>query len=327
MTTGQPASRRNVSTVGRVARGHKLKRGPVFPGHIELSSHLETGALSFYDLFGVRPRKEAILRKKFKPGIFEGITHKQYHSLPYCSSSYLERLRECPAKAKIPRTDTPQMAFGRAVHCYVLEGEQAFRDGFVVLDHDLNMRTKAGKEEYAKVQGENPGKEIVVFDDFKKIEEIWGVLSAHPYASRLLMQGKSEQSVFWTDPETLIDCKARPDRVPAGDHGVIIDLKTTRDSEQWSFERDCLKLGYYRKAAMYVEGFNLVSSTQVDAFVFIVCETTPPYPVEVYALPSWRLEQGRMEYHALLEIERSCRQANHWPAWRYSSIRTLYEEC
>lgn len=264
-------------------------------------------------------------KEKFKTGIFDGISHRDYHSMPCVSSTYLERLRECPAKAQVPRTDSPQMAFGRAFHCYVLEGPGEFAKNFVVIDREINLRTKAGKAEYDEIKSSNPGRELVSMDDHQRILDMWDVISSHPCAAPLLMQGKSEQSVFWTDPDTLINCKARPDRVPAGDRGVMVDLKTARSSEQKQFEFECSRLGYYRRAAMYVEGFNLVSSSKVDAFVFIVCESAPPYPVEVFALPEWKLQQGRAEFHGSMELEYRCRQAQHYPPWRYNKIKTLYE--
>ena len=131
-------------------------------------------------------------------------------------------------------------------------------------------------------------------------------------------------SVFWTDEKTGLPCKCRPDRIPAGDHGVILDLKSVRSADIHAFTSACMTYGYAREAGMYIEGFNAVSNAKVDAFVFICVEKEPPYRTEVYTLEDLFIEYGRKEFHRLINIEAECRKNDLWPHWKNQEIRNLY---
>ena len=67
-----------------------------------------------------------------REGIFSDIPAEEYHSIPAVSNSYLQRLNRVPAAAKIEQEDTGTLLFGRAFHCLLLEGEEAFYSLFAV---------------------------------------------------------------------------------------------------------------------------------------------------------------------------------------------------
>lgn len=249
-----------------------------------------------------------------EPGIFPNISHDEYHKMTdIVSNSYLGRLDKCPAAAKVAQRDTVAMAFGRAFHSFVLDGIDAFERDYLVAARKNKMKVETFE-----------GRTVITPEELTDIEAMYGAIAAHPIAAKLLMEGRSEMSVFWTDEKTGLPCKCRPDRIPDGDHGVILDLKKVRSAEIHAFLSQCMSLGYGREAGMYIEGFNAVSNAKVDAFVFICVEDDPPYRVEVYTLEDLFIEYGRQEFRRLITIEAECRKKIFYPNWKHEEIRTLY---
>jgi exodeoxyribonuclease VIII len=257
-------------------------------------------------------------------GLFPDIKHKVYHAMgDIVSNSYLGRLDKCPANAKIPMPDTPTLIFGRAFHSIVLDGLESFHKNFAVLP-DTDRRTKEGKAAYALFCEESGDKDIISVADYEILAEMFSAIAVHPIASKLMLEGRSEMSVFWTDLETGLPCKFRPDRIPDGEHGVILDLKSVRDADVHAFTRAVVNYGYAREAAFYIDGFNAVSSAKVDAFIFICVEKEKPYRTEVYVLDELFVEDGRREYRRLMQVEAECRKNQFWPNFQYSEIMPIF---
>jgi hypothetical protein len=258
------------------------------------------------------------------PGIYSDIPAEAYHAMTdYVSKSYLKKLDKCPAAARVPQEDTPAMAFGRASHVYLLEGPEMFFQECAVLPSGINKRTTAGKEEWAQFEAANQGKTLVSGDDFLKLVEMKKALNAHPFASKLLAEGVSEQSVFWQDAEINILMKCRPDRIPDGGKGVLVDLKTCACAGEYEFCRDVVKYGYAMQAAIYLDGLNAVTGNEYDAFCFIALCKEPPYQTEVYILDAVFIQYGRDEYKRLLRIEAECRRTGIYPNYNNSGVSTL----
>lgn len=262
-----------------------------------------------------------------EPGIHSDIPASAYHAMTdYVSKSYLKRLDKCPAAAKVPQEDTPAMAFGRASHVFLLEGEEAFIKECAVIPAGIDRRTKAGKEDWAHFEAMNQGKTIITAEEFRKIIEMRQALQKHPFAPKLLADGVSEQTVIWMDAETGLPCKCRPDRIPSGNKGVLVDLKTCSCAAEYEFCRDVVKYGYAMQAALYLDGLNTVTGNEYDAFCFIALSKEPPYQTEVYILDGEFIQYGRDEYRRLLAIELKCRASGVWPNYEgVGNLITLFK--
>lgn len=245
-------------------------------------------------------------------GLYPNISHAEYHGIEAVSNSYLTKINHCPASAKIDQEDTPALIFGSAFHALVLEGQEAFDNRFVVAP-EINRRTKAGQAEYAEFCTQNEGKAVIGKDDYNLMIDMLNAVIRHPFACRVLSEGRSEMSVFWEDEETGIYCKCRPDRVPDGDYGVIVDVKTTISAKQKAFENSCIKYGYDRQAAMYLDGYNAATKSNVDSFIFIAVEKTVPFMVGCYAISETDIAVGRIKYQELMKKELGYRERNEWP--------------
>jgi len=258
-----------------------------------------------------------------EPGLYKQISHDDYHALEYVSNSYLGRLNKCPASSQVASEDTAAMQFGRAFHLCVLE-PKLFEPQIAVFPDGIDRRTKDGKAAYADFLESSKGKTVISATDQQTIFNMALSIYNHPFAKTVILEGRSEMTVIWQDKQTGLMCKARPDRIPDGDHGVLLDLKSCTDASPDAFTRSVRKYGYDRQAGMYIEGYNAVCNGKVDAFIFIAVEKSEPYRVECYTLEdTWR-EFGRSEFHRLLEKELKCRE-NGYPHYEDAGLQTLYQ--
>ena len=256
-------------------------------------------------------------------GVFSDISFRAYRELPAVSNSYLSRLNHCPAAALIEQEDTPAMAFGRALHCLALEGRAEFETRYAVAPK-CDKRTKAGKELFAAFCADNAGKECINCDDVEVMHAMALAILAHPFAKQLLEQGLSEQTVIWQDEETGLWCKCRPDRIPTNADGVFIDLKTTSNAAERAFQGQVNSLGYFRQAAMYMEGLFHATGSVYKHFAFIAVEKEPPYRVEVYTLDDEYMGFGYDDYHILLREEKKYRDSGFYPNYQNAGAIELY---
>lgn len=257
-------------------------------------------------------------------GIYFNLSSKEYHALPpeIVSNSYLSRLNSCPAKAKIPQAETPAMIIGRSAHTLILEGEASWWAQFVVAP-EVDKRTKEGRELCKAFIKDNPDKDIIDTEDYIAILGMAEAVYNHPFAKELLNKGISESTIIWKDEETGILCKCRPDRTPADNKGVLVDLKTTQDAS--AFGRAVMSYGYARQAAFYTEAVNKITGQKYDAFAFIVVEKEPPYRVEVYVLDAEYMNWGFNENHRLLRLEKDCREKNFYPHYQNAGAQDLFK--
>ena len=251
-------------------------------------------------------------------GIYN-ILFGQYLALDRVSNSFLNRLSKVPALAKIKTEATPAMTFGTAFHSFILEPDKFSHQ--VAVCPKCDKRTKAGKETFSDFTTESAGKVVISIDEFEAIQSMRKSISRHPAASRLLSEGIAEQSVLFTDHDTGIECKARPDWITS--ENVVVDLKTTRDASEYGFLRSVLNFRYYQQAAMYLDALNIVSDTEYTEFVFVAIEVAPPFRVETYSLSTEFLEFGYREYHKLLGMEKRFRELDFYPNYANEGIVEL----
>lgn len=258
-------------------------------------------------------------------GIYADIQHNQYHSMTdYVSNSYLSKLNKCPAAAKVPQEATAALTFGTAFHCYVLEGETVFFNQFAIAP-DCDKRTKEGKALFADFQANAGDKMIISLADFILIVDMQLAVNKHGFAKQILHEGLSEQTVIWIDNDTNIKCKCRPDRIPMGNNGILVDLKTTADAGEYGFGKSVVLYGYARQAAMYLDGINAATGSNYDSFLFVAVEKTAPYRVETYLLDEEFIEYGRADYKRLLWLEKECREKGKYPNYQSNELITLYK--
>ncbi len=259
-----------------------------------------------------------------KDGIYHNISNDDYHAGPGISASglklianrsplhywsaYLDPKREA-------RKTTPSMLLGSAIHSAVLEPD-LFRDQYMVAP-DVDRRTKEGKMLYETALGiaaEN-GSTLLSSDDYLTAIKIQESCRRHPLARRIFEDGKAEQSVFWTDPETGVLCKCRPDWLLGGENPAILDLKSTEDASAEAFTRSSYNWQYHLQAAWYLDGVEHALGLKPDAFMFLAHEKTAPFASAYYFADDAMIEAGRIAYRKALRLYAECLNSNKWPGY------------
>lgn len=242
------------------------------------------------------------------------MSQKEYREAAGISRSELFKISRSPMHFKYALEnpeDSSSLAFGRALHKYVLEKDD-FGNDFIILP-EINRRTKAGKEEYERYQIEafNSDKELISRNDMTVIMDMYEAVMAHPMAKGLLT-GIHEKDFFWTDTITGEKCKCRPDCLTEynGDK-YIVDYKSTDSCEDGHFERSCRKYGYKFQAGMYTEGV-FQNTFEQYGFAFVAQEKKPPYAVRVYLCTPEFVAQGYDQFREYIGIYHSCKETGDW---------------
>ena len=239
------------------------------------------------------------------------ISNKEYREREGISSSELKKLMKSPAHYKHykdnPQEDTPALLFGRAAHKYVLETYDFYNEFAVAPICD--RRTKEGKATWEQFVADSQGKDVITQEQFEQIDAMRNAMLATPYVSKLI-NGEHEVSYFWTDEDTGLKCKVRPDSI---NHKlkIIVDYKTTDNAETEAFMRQAIKYGYDLQAQMYQQGVK-ANLGEEYLFVFIAQEKKPPYAVNILEADESFMASGKRIFREMLNVYKECTESGNW---------------
>ena len=249
--------------------------------------------------------------------IIANMPFEEYLRQPAISCSQLKHLACCPKAFKYfvidanEQEDTEAMQLGRALHTLVLE-PNLFAKEYVILP-----KVKGKGPAYKAKQQLELGSKVLWDTEHDVLVEMRKAIEAHQYAGRFLEGTKNEASIFWkSELETSgIDCRGRIDAIKNnGSDIVLVDIKSTVDASESAFTRQIFQLKYYMQAAYYLDGYEAITQTRPNFFVFIAIEKKPPYLCAVYLLSadSDAIIYGRQEYIRLLSKYKTCLDSDNW---------------
>ena len=251
-----------------------------------------------------------------------------YHANLSLSSTGARRLLDCPARyrweADHPTPPTDAMQFGKAVHRHLL-GTGA---EIAVSDEWTDFRTKAAQEWKAKVEATGAVALLESGKDWQHIRAMRAALDAHPSYARLFdpERGDAEVSVFWTDEDTGVPCRARFDFLPHPVEGrrlIVPDLKKTVSAQPGEFARSVAKYGYAQQAAWYLDAVRALNLDADPAFVFVVIEDKAPYLVSVLQLSLVDLNRGRALNRLARRMWADCTELGSWPGYTDDAVAVM----
>jgi hypothetical protein len=176
-----------------------------------------------------------------------------------------------------------------------------------------DYRTAKARE--ARDAARTAGKVPLLPYQFDIVRAIAGSIRAHPIASQAFAGGEAEVTLIWSDPETGIFCKARPDYLPA--HGRwIVDLKTALSANPRSWRDQAYRLGYHARAAWYLDGTAAVLGHSPEEYWFVIVEKEAPYLVSVISFADDALQWGRIANRKACERFTVSAATNDWPSYR-----------
>lgn len=229
--------------------------------------------------------------------------------------------------------DTNAFKLGRALHVALSEPETFF-DRYIIAPGGIDRRTREGKEKYEQfliasrgrvVLPEQPtcsdGKasKTLCYDQIMRMRD---AVMAHPIAMQLMLSGKAETVHTWEDAISGTLCKGMFDWLPDGGN-FIVDFKSTADASPAGFARSCVKYGYDRQAAFYLDGMYHETGKNYT-FIFITVESVAPYAVELYALSDTSLINAREKINTALMMYNKCKSSGVWHTYNeFSKIKIL----
>jgi len=272
------------------------------------------------------------------PRIIHGLTIEQYHGGPGISKSGLDDISRSPAHyyalhldpRRPPEKERAGQLEGNLAHCAVLEPGE-FTRRYITLPPDAPPRPTDAMRN-AKAPSESSvarvawwdafgaaaaGKQIISSEQYEVAMRQAESIRRLPEISAALAIGEPEASVYWTDPDTGVLCRCRPDWAhPVGETGVIlIDVKTFSSASPEEFRRQVARKRYHVQDAWYRDGYQVASGREVLAFIFATVETEWPYAASALCIDADGVQQGRRDYRRDVNRYAKCMGANEWPGY------------
>ncbi len=266
---------------------------------------------------GMRKEIEKLPMDKYKIQADETI--EAYHaSFDADSNSSLKLYREnlaAYAAIRIFKTmqqapPTEAMKFGQAFDCACFENHD-MPNRFAVAPL-VDRRTKAGKEMHAAHLKASNGKTSISMEDSATITLMISSINHEEWASNAIFHvpGITQKSFRWTDEETGLALKCRPDRIL--ETGVVVDLKSSCDDvSPASFSWTIKKYGYHRQAALYMDGLR-ANGIEAEDFVFVAVRKVWPFDVCVMRLEEDSIKLGREDNRQTLIELAERKKTNNW---------------
>ncbi|MDQ5861103.1 MAG: PD-(D/E)XK nuclease-like domain-containing protein [Actinomycetota bacterium] len=250
-----------------------------------------------------------------KPGIYDGISNRDYHASDALGSTSLKTLAtRTPAHYQHEKNNPVHKdayTLGTAAHSLILEGDTS---GLVIVEAD-NWLTKDAK--VAKAAALAEGKQPLLKKEVLQVFAMQDAVMAHSLARELLTDHKAEQSIFWEEDGLTLKC--RPD---AWKSGALVDLKTARDANPNEFGKTAHEYGYHQSAAHYIDGVKAATGEELP-FHFVLVEKTAPYLVSVVELDIEAINIGRQLNDRAKRIYRECVEYDTWPGYPTADLISL----
>ena len=231
-----------------------------------------------------------------KPLILKDLSIEDYHNdKEYLSASSIKEAHKSMKHFNHYRNEVkvdtfkPHFDLGNAFELLLLDYFQKtteFNDKCIVFDEskrpeqDKGITSKLNQE---WKQGILNGDKYVIFEkDVVTLNEMLYSCQADETVRKLLGNTDKQVSLFWTDEESGIQLKTRPD-VNKSKANVIVDIKTCDSAEPSDFARSVAKFNYPIQAAIQMRGAVATGlMPQVDKYYWLAVEKKAPYCVQIF---------------------------------------------
>lgn len=255
------------------------------------------------------------------PGIYPDLGFADYLTTDAASKSKLRELwKRTPSHCLAAEDEsTPEQDFGTALHVAVLEPDKF---PLAVVRGPKDRRGNAWKEALA----EHASALVLPDHEYDRVLRARDAVMRDPQIKALAtLDGLSEASAFWIDPETGLLCRMRTDRyVPK--LALMADLKTTTNASLEAFARIAEDMLYDLHDAMYSEGWNRAGGGEVEDFIFVAIERDPPFAHQVFQYEPPERNRGRQIMRKALRRYAECKATGVWPGYPSGVTRLSYRE-
>lgn len=272
-------------------------------------------------------------------GIHEGISIQDY----FRNGSHISATSIKEAKVslkqyqwfrsgKMPRTTKLHLDFGNAFELALLDKENF--DKYVAilqteywtakaLEEKPDLKVPKGSKAYKDLCDDflkrNEGKYIIPDVGLQSYEAIEAMLEScysDETIKKLISGTEYQLSLFWTDPETGLNLKTRPD-ICKRKKNVIVNLKTTLDGSPKQFSRDLANFDYPLQACVEISGcLETGLMDKVDNYFWLVVEKEPPYNAVIYEFDKADIALCMDEYRYLLKKIAKAKEEDKYPGYQ-----------
>lgn len=271
---------------------------------------------------------------EFKPGKYN-ISNEEYHASNGISRSTIASVinTECMqlyyqkyvlGKGRQEKP-TEAMIFGSAFDDY-LTSPESFNEKYIV-PPKFNLRSNAGKEEFAAFKAESADKIILSEQDMMDLNGMRESFLSNPFLAKKLENSEKQASYYWIDKYSGMLCKTRPD---FKESQAIWDIKTTSFINITDLEKQIYESFINIQAAMSEDGILEIESFQISDFNAVFVYKKPPYYVTIRPIKEEARDVGRIQYREVLkELKYYYDNPALWympeeigiPHWAYDKMR------
>ncbi len=249
-----------------------------------------------------------------RKGIYPNVPMGEYRQWEGFGASDLKAFRIGPPalvpwRRSHPFIETDATRLGTAAHCAIIE-PAAFGARFVHKPEGMTFASKEGKDWKASVA---PGVTILTNDEWIQVRQLVDAFASKPLALESLANATGlEHSLAWSDPDTGLAMKARPDWYEAG--GFVTDLKITRHAAAQSIQLRAFTEGWMHQLAHYQAGL-MECGVKIRGGRLVMINPEPPQEFRVYCVELKQDAIGLLH----LENERTvaalaeCAKSGDWP--------------
>jgi hypothetical protein len=281
--------------------------------------------------------------RTIEDGIHTDVTIEEYHeNRTHVSATTLKYARQSLRHfkwfrdGKITVENKPHLSFGNAFELALLAPEEYLQKVAVVPDGDFIETVKAAQPEitsprstkrYKTLHEEfvtaNTGKYLIREsgpESFECIEEMLSSCYQDKIIQGLIKNTEYQLSLFWTDPETGIKLKTRPDFCKRKKN-VIVNVKTTTDGSPAEFSKQLAKWSYPLQATIEIRGAIATGlMDQVDNYFWLVVEKEPPFNACIYEFGTDDRNANDLELSYILGRLQTAEKQNMWPGYTEHSL-------
>lgn len=289
--------------------------------------------------------KIKMVKARFTDGV-HSITNEQYNSSEGISRSQLMLMNQSPyhfwygvvSGLAAKKEATPAMVIGSAFHTLLLEPhlfeyEYCIKPELYKMPPELRLKDfgrelfEENKKERAEIKEKNSiineeferlsaGKIVLTREQYTKTKAMADGVRIHESVTLLLSDAQYEQSIYWTDKDTGLQFKVRPD---VWSTKMCVDIKTAADVATYKFKSACLEHGYYLQAGMIYEACKAIGQP-IEIFSHLVIEKEAPYAPKVFVMSDKALQFGIDQFMVLKERLAECYAKNKWEAYRVEEL-------
>lgn len=269
--------------------------------------------------------------KNAKPEIIEGLDIGAYHEdLTNISSTWLKeglksmkRFQMYPFKPKNEPSESQKI--GNMVHTYLLEHDKFQQQYYVLRKEELpfptsTMAKKENKEYVEAIKAS--GKMVIDYETHKQVYAMCDSVLSNQLICQYIDNGKIENSVYWSDDETGLPMRTRPDLWMPLSNGkiAVMDVKTTDSAYPNDFFNTASKFNYPLQAAIQCDGLTAATGKEVHVYMYLAMDKQYPYEHCLYRLTMEDIYAAKIQYKEVLKQILRCVETGRWPSYGRTQI-------